>query len=435
MEARRLSPAATGAAACRRRDDCRLCGGSALARVFALTPTPPANAFVPASGRDVPQACFPLEVFFCAACGHVQLRHVVDPRLLFENYVYVSGTSPMFVRHFEDYARAVLARFRPASASLVVDIGSNDGTLLGFFQKGGMKVLGIDPARQIAAAASARGIETWADFFAPALAARIRAERGPAAVITANNVFAHADDLPGVTEGVRALLAPDGVFVFEVSYLVDVYEKTLFDTVYHEHLAYHSVAPLVRFFAAHGLELFAAERVDSHGGSLRGFVQLKHGPRAVTPVGVHSHDGSIEALVALEKSLGLDKAETLAAYGRKIDGVRDSLRGLLLDLKSSGKRIAGFGAPAKATTLMYHFGLGPELIEFIVDDSPLKQGLFTPGLHVPVLGPEAIDRRRPDYLLILAWNFAKPIMANHAGFAQSGGRFIVPLPHVEVYPS
>ncbi|MEK7245957.1 MAG: class I SAM-dependent methyltransferase, partial [Pseudomonadota bacterium] len=303
---------------------------------------------------------------------------------------------------------------------------SNDGTLLGFFRACGMKVLGIDPARDIAASARARGIETWTDFFAPALAARIRTERGPAAIVAANNVFAHIDDLAGVAEGIALLLAPDGVFVFEVSYLVDVYEKTLFDTVYHEHLAYHSVAPLVRFFAACGLELFAAERVDSHGGSLRGFAQLQGGPRAA--------DGSVAALVALEKSLGLDQAETLAAFGRKIDAVRDSLRALLLGLKQNGKHIAGFGAPAKATTLMYHFGLGPDLIEFIADDSPLKQGLFTPGLHVPVLAPEAIDLRRPDYLLILAWNFARPIMTKHARFAAEGGRFIVPLPHVEVHP-
>ncbi len=425
MEARRLNPV-SGAPACRRRPDCRLCGARRLTRVLALTPTPPANAFVPADALQAPQDCFPLDVFFCEDCGHVQLLDVVDPRVLFENYVYVSGTSPVFVRHFEDYARAVLERFRPAAGSLVLDVGSNDGTLLGFFQKGGMKVLGIDPARAIAAAASARGIETWTDFFTPALAARIRTERGPAAVVAANNVFAHVDDLAGVAEGVRALLAPDGVFVFEVSYLADVYEKTLFDTVYHEHLAYHSVAPLVRFFAAHGLELFAAERVDSHGGSLRGFAQVAGGPRAA--------DGSVAALVALEKSLGLDRSATLAAFGRKIDAARESLRALLLGLKTNGKHIAGFGAPAKATTLMYHFGLGPDVIEFIADDSPLKQGLFTPGLHVPVLGADEIYRRRPDYLLILAWNFARPIMAKHARFAAEGGRFIVPLPHVEVLP-
>ena len=430
MEARRLNPDATALPApdaCRRRAACRLCGGRALTQVLSLAPTPPANAFVPREDLDRPQERFPLDVFFCESCHHVQLLDVVEPKILFENYVYVSGTSPVFVRHFEDYARSVVERFRPAAGGLALDIGSNDGTLLGFFQKAGMKVLGVDPARAIAAEATSRGIETWADFFGPRLAARIRAERGPAAVITANNVFAHIDDLGGVADGVRDLLAPDGVFVFEVSYLVDVYEKTLFDTIYHEHLAYHSVAPLKRFFAAHGLELFAAERVLSHGGSLRGFAQLKGGPRAA--------DGSVDALIALEQRLGLDRAETLAAFGRKIDAVGDSLRALLNDLKKRGKRVAGFGAPAKATTLMIHFGLGPDTIEFIVDDSPLKQGLFSPGLHVPVLSSEAIYARRPDYLLILAWNFARPIMDKHARFAAEGGHFIIPLPSVEVHPS
>ena len=430
MEARRLKPEATASAAqsaCRRRADCRLCGGQALTQVLSLAPTPPANAFVPKDALNKRQECFPLDVFFCGSCGHVQLLDVVDPKILFENYVYVSGTSPVFVRHFEDYARAVIERFCPPAGGLVLDIGSNDGTLLGFFQKADMKVLGIDPARTIAAEATSRGIETWSDFFEPRLAARIRTERGPAAVIAANNVFAHIDDLGGVADGVRDLLAPGGVFVFEVSYLADVYENTLFDTVYHEHLAYHSVAPLKRFFSAHGMDLFAAERVQSHGGSLRGFAQLKGGPRAA--------DGSVDTLIAFEKKLGLDKAETLAAFGRKIDAVGNSLRALLGDLKARGKRVAGFGAPAKATTLMYHFGLGPDAIEFIVDDSPLKQGLFSPGLHVPVLPSEAIYERRPDYLLILAWNFARPIMDKHARFAAAGGHFIVPLPSVEVHPS
>jgi SAM-dependent methyltransferase len=424
VEARRLNTLAENPV--RRRADCRLCGSRRLTLVLALTPTPPANAFVPARAKDTPQACFPLDVFFCEECHHVQLLDVVDPRILFENYVYVSGTSPVFVRHFEDYARAALERFRPAPGSLVVDIGSNDGTLLEFFRRRGLKVLGVDPARDIAAAATACGIETWAEFFTPTAAARIRAERGKASIVAANNVFAHADDLAEIVDGVRALLAPDGVFVFEVSYLVDVYEKTLFDTVYHEHLAYHSVAPLVRFFAARGMEFFAAERIDSHGGSLRGFVQIKDGPR--------SKDGSVDALIALEKSLALDRAATLAAFARKIETVRDSLRALLLDLKAQGKRIAGFGAPAKATTLMYHFGLGPDLVGFIVDDSPLKQGLYTPGLHVPVVAPDVLYANRPNYLLILAWNFARPIMAKHARFAAEGGRFIVPLPTVEVLP-
>lgn len=411
--------------ACHRRTACRLCGGKKLALVLSLEPTPPANAFVAANILDRPQERFPLDVFFCEACAHVQLLDVVDPRLLFENYVYVSGTSPVFVKHFEDYAGAVVNRFSLAKDDLVVDIGSNDGTLLTVFKRLGMTVLGIDPARDIARAATERGIETIADFFTPALARDIQSRHGFAAVVTANNVFAHADDLSGIIGGVRALLRPDGAFVFEVSYLVDVFENTLFDTIYHEHVAYHSVKPLKRFFADNGMELIAAQRVDSHGGSLRGMAQLKGGP--------HQPDSSVEQLVALEEKLGLDRVETLQNFGRKINAVKEELSGILKRIKSEGKSVAGFGAPAKATTLMYHFGIGPETIDFIVDDSPLKQGLYSPGYHIPIVSSKAIYERKPDYLVVLAWNFARSIMEKHSAFREAGGHFIVPLPKIEVH--
>jgi SAM-dependent methyltransferase len=407
-----------------RRDTCRLCGSKRLTQVVRLAPTPPANAFVPASGLDKAQERFPLDVFFCEDCAHVQLLDVVDPRILFEHYVYVSGTSPVFVKHFEDYAAFVMESFRPVPGGLALDIGSNDGTLLSFFQKAGMRVLGIDPAREISAEATARGIPTICGFFGADQGAEIAAAHGKAEVITANNVFAHIDDLSGVVDGVRGLLSPSGVFVFEVSYLVDVFEKTLFDTIYHEHLDYHSVKPLVRFFAAKGMELIEAVRVDSHGGSLRGIAQLKGGPRTV--------GASVGELVALEERLGLDKAATLAGFAADIEALGAELNALLRTLKAEGRRIGGFGAPAKATTLMYHFGIGPELIDFIIDDSPLKQGLYSPGMHIPVVSSADGFARRPDYLVILAWNFAGPIVAKNAAFRQGGGKFIIPIPKVEV---
>ncbi|MBI5163369.1 MAG: methyltransferase domain-containing protein, partial [Magnetospirillum sp.] len=235
---------AAEASSCVRRSTCRLCGGAALTPVLSLAPTPPANAFVPAALAGREQARYPLDVAFCEGCGHVQLLDVVDPRALFEDYVYVSGTSPLFVKHFADYAAEVRGRFQPPPGSLVVDIGSNDGTLLRFFKDAGHDVLGIDPARDIARRACESGIETLCGFFTPQLAAGIGIAHGHAAVITANNVFAHIDDLAGVVNGIADLLAPEGVVVFEVSYLADVFEKTLFDTIYHEHLDYHSVGPL-----------------------------------------------------------------------------------------------------------------------------------------------------------------------------------------------
>jgi SAM-dependent methyltransferase len=407
-----------------RRQTCRLCGSADLALALALKPTPPANAFVSRQELDRLQPTFPLDVFFCHACTHVQLLDVVDPRVLFENYVYVSGTSPSFVRHFKSYAAEIAEFAGLKSGDLVVDIGSNDGTLLKAFKSNGAKVLGIDPARDIAGAATAAGIQTLPELFDPALGRRIAKEFGRAKVVTANNVFAHIDDLGGVADGIREMLAPDGVFVFEVSYLLDVVESVLFDTIYHEHLAYHAVRPLIPFLQSHGLELIEAIRVPTHGGSLRGIAQLAGGPRR--------RAASVDQALKLEQAAGLDRLATYIDLAKRIDGLARDLTKLFAGIKAEGKTIAGFGAPAKATTLMYHFGIGPDVIDFIVDDSPLKQNLYTPGMHIPVLPAQAIVERNPDYLVILAWNFAEPIIAKNAAFRARGGRFIVPAPKLEI---
>lgn len=424
-----LRPAACGlqpaAAALRRRSDCRLCGSRDLQRVLSLEATPPANEFVTAEQRGRPQERFPLDVHLCNACGHVQLLDVVDPQRLFGNYVYVSSTSPVFVEHFRRYAQAMLELTRMPSGSAVVEIGSNDGTLLRFFKDAGMRVLGIDPARQIAAAATQQGIETLPEFFTLKLARTLRARSWEAALVAANNVFAHADDLHAIVEGVAHLLRPDGVFVFEVSYLLDVFEKTLFDTIYHEHLSYHTVKPLIGLFERHGMELVDAIRVDAHGGSLRGIAQRKGGVLPRHP--------RVEACIALEAQLGLHGPEAYRMFAQRIQARKAELTAVLRDLKTKGKRIAGFGAPAKATTLMFHFGLGADVLDYVIDDSPLKQGLYTPGHHIPVVPSSYLydSARRPDGALILAWNFAESIMKKHQPFRDAGGHFIVPLPTVE----
>ncbi len=220
-------------------------------------------------------------------------------------------------------------------------------------------------------------------------------------------------------------MSEDGVFSFEASYLMDVVDHTLFDMTYHEHLAYHSVKPLKAFFDANGMEMIEATRVDSHGGSLRGVAQLKGGGRTV--------GASVGEMTALEEEKKLDRAETLVAFGKKINEIKKELGFLLRRLRGEGKTIAGFGAPAKATTLMHHFELGPDIVDFIVDDSPLKQGLFSPGFHIPILPSQAIYEQKPDYLLILAWNFAEPIMKKHQAFSKAGGRFITPLPQIGIF--
>ena len=402
----------------RERRDCRLCGSDELERVVELAPTPPANAF---TAEPVPQATFPLELMLCAGCGHLQLHHVVDPELLFRDYVYAAGTSPVFVDHFRRYAEDAIARFGLNPGDLVVDVGSNDGTLLRFFQARGLRVLGIDPARGIAQRATEAGIPTVPEFLDATTARRLRREHGPARLVTANNVFAHVDDLSGFVAAVRELLSPDGVFTFEVSYALDVYQKTFFDTIYHEHLDYHSVTPLVGFFERAGLPLFAAERVPTHGGSLRGLAGAGR-----------TADAALAQRLAEEEAAAIGCADTWRAWSSRIDALGDELRLLLRGLKADGRSIAGYGAPAKATTLLGNFGLGPETIDFIVDDSPLKQGLLTPGSHIPVVSSDALNDRRPDYLLLLAWNFADSIIARNARFHEAGGRFIVPRPEVRL---
>ena len=392
--------------------------------VLRLTPTPPANAFVPAEKLSERQPVFPLDLHLCADCKHAQLLDVVDPEVLFRDYVYVSGTSPVFVEHFRRYAEAIIQRYLPYDRqAFVVDIGSNDGTLLQNFLPRGDRVLGIDPAEKIAKRATESGVPTIARFFDPALAKDLRQAHGAADLIAANNVFAHADDLAGIADGVRHLLGPSGVFAFEVSYLGDVVQKSLFDTIYHEHLAYHAVAPLSRFLGAHGMQLIDVERIDTHGGSIRGIAAHKGSPHAVQP--------SVGAIEKWEKANRLDRPETFKKFAAGIAARRDAFRALVGKLKGEGRRIAGYGAPAKATTLMYHFGIGREVVEFVVDDSPWKQGLFTPGLHVPVLAAEALYDKRPDEAVILAWNFAPSIIAKHAAFRQGGGHFITPLPELE----
>ncbi len=407
-----------------RRKNCRLCHSNKLKSVVKFCATPPANAFVSNRDLNIEQETYPLEVFFCCNCKHVQLLDVVNPSILFKNYVYVSGTSPVFIKHFEDYSKSLIDSFSPSFDEIIIDIGSNDGTLLSFFKQEGFKVLGIDPAKEISEIANKKGIETLNNFFDLELSNHIKKNYPKASIITANNVFAHCDDLIGIVNGVKNLLSENGTFVFEVSYLVDVVEKTLFDTIYHEHLSYHSVIPLIDFFKSNGMELFKVDFINTHGGSIRGFAKLECSKIKT--------DNSIKNLVQLEKKLGIDNPKTFINFDEKITLLKKRLLEILHTLKSEGKKIAAFGAPAKATTLMYQFGLNKDVIDYIIDDSPLKQGLYSPGLHIPVLSSEHLKNQSPDYLLLLAWNFADSIVEKNKEFLESGGHFIVPLPQIQI---
>ena len=351
----------------------------------------------------------------------VQLAHIVDPKLLFENYVYVSSTSPVFVGHFEDLSKKIIKQLRLKKNSLVVDIGSNDGILLKPFQKRGMRVLGIEPAKNIAKRASKDGIPTIADFFSVKLAKKVVSKFGQADLVTATNVFAHIDDLDEVVAGIKLLLKPEGIFLIEVAYLKDFITKNLFDTVYHEHLCYWAVRPMKVLAQRLGLKIFDVNHVPTHGGSIRGMMKLKGAKRPVT--------NSVASFVLREKRLSLNKLTPYLALAKRIEKNRVALNKLLAKLKQRGKRVIGYGAPAKATTLLSYFGIDNQILDFIVDDSPYKQGLYTPGTHIPVLAAEQMYKTKPDYMVILAWNFADSIIKAHKDF---GGRFIIPIPKLEV---
>ena len=407
------------------RESCRMCGEGSLTKAMSLTPTPPGNDFLTKEelGRDEP--VYPLDLYFCEACHHIQLGHVVDPKILYQkNYSYVSATSAYFVNHLKHYAKDMVERFDLKPGDLAVDIGSNDGTCLSFFKDKGMKVVGVDPATEIAGKATENGIDTIADFFGYRLAVELRKKYGTAKYITSHNACAHIDNLFDVVKGVEHWLDADGVFVLEVGYFVDVYSNTWFDTVYHEHVDYHTVAPFEKLFNRVGMELISVERISPQGGSIRVMAQKKGG--------IIKRDDSVDELIALEAKLGLNKAETLHKLNHKISQVRDKLHNLIHSLKADGKSIAGFGAPTKATTLMAHFGLDATVLDFIVDDNPLKQGLFTPITHIPVLSADALYKMKPDYVLILAWNFAEPIMQMHKKYSEQVGQFILPMPNPEI---
>lgn len=397
------------------REDCRLCGAGELETVLELAPTPPANEFVGAA--DPPQELIPLYLARCPRCLHVQLPVVVDPERLFRNYVYVSGTSPSFVEHFRKYAETCAEAHDLRAGDLVVDVGSNDGTLLGAFKALGMVVLGVDPAKGIAARATHAGIETWPEFFTRETAQKIIWVAGKqAALVVANNVFAHADDLKTIALGVRDLLLPGrGRFVFEVQYLWDLIDKTLFDMVYHEHLSYHSLAPLVLFFESVGMTLVDAERVSTHGGSIR--CTAAHGRNE------HQSD-RLRALLVEEQDRLINIVDPFGKMRERIDAAGAALQEQL----AGARAVVGYGAPAKLTTLCHQFGVTAEQVRAVVDDSPWKQGRLCPGTRIPVVS-SLQGCGEVDLVVIFAWNFAGPI-AEKIRAGGYDGKIVAPLPEL-----
>jgi len=406
-----------------RRKTCRMCSSRNLKLVFQMAPSPIGDAFITEKEIDHTQDLYPIDLFMCQDCGLSQLTDIIDPNILYKDYIYVTGSSFGLSEHFRSYAEDVVNQLSLPPGSLVVDIGSNDGTLLRFFKDHDMQVLGIDPASEIAQNATRAGIETLPEFFTPDLAKKIRNEYGSATLIVANNVFANIDDLNTLGEGVRTLLADDGVFTFESFYLADVIQNMVFDFIYHEHLSSFSVKPVQRFFECIGMELFDVKRVPTKGGSLRYFVQKADGPRAI--------ETALTSLIDFEEQLGLYSPKMFSTFSDTVDELKAETHSLLQDLKAKGKHIAGFGASITGTTLIYHFGIG-EFLDYLIDDNPAKQGRFSPGLHLPVFPSDALYERKPDYVIVLAWRFVEPIVKKNNAYLEQGGHFIVPVPEVRI---
>lgn len=422
---------------CLRKTTCRICRGGSLLPFLHLGEHPPVDNFTDGSNLDRERR-YPLTVAFCRDCGLVQLLDVVSEEELFhDTYAYFSSASAPLVEHFRRYAGDIESRFlarrdadrrdRPETAGsgsrdLVVDIGSNDGILLQFFKER-HRVLGVEPSGNVAEQARRAGIETLTEFFTVAVAKRIVETHGRARVITANNVFAHIDDIDGIVEGIKTLLADDGVFIFEVHYLLDLVEKHEFDTIYHEHLCYYSLKPLLHLFARFGMEIFDVERVPSHGGSIRVFA----GPASGNPV-----SPNVATLLASEARAGLHDESTFEGFQKDVEAIRARLVGIVRGCRQEGKVVVGYGAPAKGNTLLNYCGFTDRDLKYITDTTPHKIGRLTPGSHIPVVSPDVYETETPDYILLLAWNYKDFILQREASVRSRGAKFIIPIPTVEV---
>lgn len=397
---------------------CRYCDTPLAAPFLELGTMPLANNLPRKEDLTAPEFACPLSLVFCKKCGLVQLSHVVPPELMFSHYLYVSSTTKTFQEHFAEYARDVRGRVKGESP-LAVDLGSNDGLLLSCYQKEGMRICGVDPAKNLVDEANRKGLTTLNHFFNEASVEEILQKLGPASIVSGNNVFAHIDDIQGVLKNVSRLLTADGVFVIEFPYLGTMLDELLFDMTYHEHLSYIGVTALKFVAERFGFQLFDIREVASHGGSLRVFMQKQGGGRTPTPIVQRFLDREKE-----EKHLEL---ATHQAFAQRVLRVKNEFVKLIRQLKREGKTISGFGAPAKASTLCNFYGLTPDLIDYVVDDNPLKQNRYIPGMHIPIVPSAHLHEHPTDYVVIFAWNFAREILKKIGHLEDRGTRFLVPL--------
>lgn len=409
---------------------CRICGGGRIALVLDLPDTPLANALLRAEDLAAPERRYPLRLVRCLDCTLVQITETVPPVELFAHYLYRSSVSETVLRSAACLAERLIRDRRLGPDSLVIEVASNDGYLLRNYASRGIPALGIEPARNIAALARNCGVNTLERFFDRELAGELLEQGLRADVIHANNVLAHVADLHGVVAGLSLLLEDGGVAVVENHCVRDLIDQLEFDCVYHEHLCYYSVTALARLFAAHGLAIVDFEHIDLQGGSTRLFLQKVRGSLDWDPEGRQRVARELES----EADWGVSASAPYSDFGRRVTELGAELRDTLKGLKAGGARIVAYGASAKSTTLLHTFGVGRETLEYVVDRSPLKQGMFTPGTHLPIHDPARLVADRPDYVLLLAWNLREEVMRQQVEYLQAGGRFVCPVPRVEIVP-
>jgi SAM-dependent methyltransferase len=404
---------------------CRFCGAHLEQTFVDLGLSPLANAYRGAQELRKAEKFYPLHVYVCGSCFLVQLEEIESPLEIFSEYLYFSSFSTSWLEHASRFARQAVERFALGEKSLVVEFGSNDGYLLRYFQKAGTKVLGIEPAENVAAAAREKGIETLAEFFNSALAARLAGRGQKADLMIGNNVIAHIPAINDLMLGLKTILNVGGVISLEFPHLLSLIEENQFDTIYHEHYSYYSLYTMEKIMAAHGLRLFDAELLPTHGGSLR--VLACHAKEEQ-----HKRSARVKDILLLEEKKGLLEAETYGAFNEKIRSVKRDILKFLIGLKDESCTVAGYGAPAKGNTLLNYCGIGSDFIDYTVDLSPHKQGLYLPGSGIPIYGPEKIYETKPDYLVILPWNLKDEIMEQMAGIRSWGGQFVTLIPEIEV---
>jgi len=402
---------------------CIICHRDTLEPFLDLGKTALANKFLTQEELSGSEPKYRLRAGFCKTCHHVQLMERIPPKAMFEDYLYISSASDTLKAHLYKLSDAIVNRYHLDEKNRVMDIGCNDGTLLRGFKRHGVRTLGIDPAKNLEELITGSGIAHYTGFFDSKTARQIVSKWGQASVITATNTFPHIQDLQDFLTGIKVSLAPGGTLVMEMHYFVDILDQLAFDTFYHEHISYWSLGPMVELFERMGLEIVDAERLPIHHGQLRVFIQNK-GEVSVQP--------SVKEILKLEHSRALDRYETYKKFSDRVKKIKEDLKRKIKNLKGQGKRIVGYGAPAKGNTLLSFLELGPNTIDYIVDRSSLKQGRYTPGMHIPVVAPERLLLDQPDYVLLLAWNFADEILCQQAEYRKRGGKFIVPLPKFKI---